>query len=145
MLAGHVAERVALGEYLIGSGSDLGQAESRLRFLTLHQGAYGYESIVGSSCVRYDIISDNNAKAAYCKIVTDKLNMLDSKAEDIIRKNRRVFDEIVKELMEKQTLTREELLSIKTRYCLNKDSELNSARLQHSTNVSPVTNVPKAG
>ena len=111
LLAGHVAERVVLGEYLIGSGDDLSGAEWRLRFLTNNQGAYGYESIIGSSSIRYEMINGNEAKAISNKIVAEKLYMLDSKVEDIIKKNRDVFDKIVSELMANQTLTREELLS----------------------------------
>ena len=116
LLAGHVAERVVLGEYLIGSGDDLAKAESRLRFLTTNQGAYGYESIIGSSSIRFDMINADNTKNEYCRIIAEKLNMFDSKVEDIIRNNRDVFDKIVNELMTNQTLTREELISIKAEY-----------------------------
>lgn len=118
LIAGHVAERVVLGEYLIDAGDDLAKAESRLRFLTTSQGAYGYESIIGSSSMRFDMINADITKNEYCRIIAEKLNIFDSKVEDIIRNNRDVFDKIVNELMANQTLTREELISIKTEYLI---------------------------
>jgi len=80
----------------------------------------------------------------HCKIVTEKLNMLDLKAEDIIKKNRKVFDKIVVDLMEKQSLTREELLDIKSEYCLSKKTEFDSTVWQYPTKVAMLTNSPKA-
>ena len=119
LLGGHVAERVILGEYLIGSGCDLAAAESRVRFLTTKQGAYGYESVVGSGSAHYDMFNDDNTKATVCKMITEKLNQFDLRAEEIIRQHRAAFDEIVEKLMDKQTLTREELMSIKSSYYLS--------------------------
>ena len=144
LLAGHVAERVVLGEYLVGAGSDLAGAESRLRFLTVNQGAYGYDSIVGGGSIRYEIINGNETKAISNKIVTEKLNMLDSKAEDIIKKNRKVFDKIVKALMDKQSITREELLDIKSEYCLSHKHGVESTIWKYADKVEMLTNPPKA-
>lgn len=112
LLAGHVAEKAVLGEYLLGSDSDLSAAEAKLRFLTYSQGVYGYRCIVGISAKRYDPRIDDATQAVGCKIIEDKFCEFDKKARAIIIGNRMMFDRIVEELIEKQTLTREDLLKI---------------------------------
>ncbi len=122
-LGGHVAERVVYGEYFLGSGDDLENAESRMRFLTIAQAAYGYEAIVGMNGCRYEMINDSEGKSIVRRIITDKMNELDAKCEYIIRQNRKLYDEIVDRLVNNQTLTREELFEIKSRYHVGKSSE----------------------
>ncbi|MBQ7623719.1 MAG: AAA family ATPase [Clostridia bacterium] len=108
LLGGHVAERAALGEYYLGSRSDLGRAEYGVRRLAEREGAYGYKGIVQADHRVLDavLIAETDRE------IVDKLNELDSKAEEIIRKNRAAFNRIVDALMEKQMLTREELLDL---------------------------------
>lgn len=114
LLAGHVAEREVLGKYYIGSGDDLAGAEARIRYLTINQAAYGYEPIIGTTAYRYDMINDCETKSIARGIMANKLSVLDDRAATIIRENRALFDNLVKELMEKQTLSGDDLLRIKS-------------------------------
>lgn len=112
MLAGHVAERVHLGEYLTGSGSDLEDAVLRIHYLCTREGAYGYESVLAGVLRGGADLESVEIKNRIGKVVEEKLNELDRKTERLIREHSGIFSAICSTLEEKRILTRDELLSI---------------------------------
>ena len=120
MLAGHVAERIELGEYLTGSAGDLENATFRINHLVTREASYGYDYTTCAVMRFRETLASGEVKTRAAEMITKRLNEIDKKAEEIIRKNKRVYDMIVEELMKKRILTREELMEIK-------DKALNAA------------------
>lgn len=117
LLAGHVAERMILGEYMTGACSDISKAATRLQFLITDCAAYGYKATpfsVHTRC-REDIVS-NEIKCGANSLLIEKMEEFDRFAELLIGKAYSVFEALVGNLMEKQTLTREELFEILVSY-----------------------------
>lgn len=112
-LAGHVAERVILGQYYLGSSSDLQRASEMARRIIISECAYGYG---------YAMAEDSGSP--FKKTPSDKaldlqekiLDRLDKKVADLISKNRELFDRLVEALLDKQTLSRDEILELKKEY-----------------------------
>ena len=117
LLAGHVAERMILGEYMTGACSDIAMAATRLQFLITDCAAYGYEASPFSVHTRHreDIVSDD-IKCTANTLLIEKMEEFDRFAELIIGKGYSVFEALVGSLMEKQTLNREELFEILIKY-----------------------------
>ena len=117
LLAGHVAERMILGEYLAGACSDISKAATRLQFLVTGCAAYGYDATPFSvhTRLREDIVS-NDIKCSANTLLIKKMEEFDRFAELLIGKAYSVFEALVGNLMEKQTLTREELFEILIKY-----------------------------
>lgn len=113
LLGGHIAERTVLGEYLTGADSDMRGAVGRIHYLTVTQAAYGYAgATLGTNMRSSDTISEK-LKESVCDTILKKLNDIDSKVEKLISENIELHSKIVKALMEKQTLSRDELFEIK--------------------------------
>ena len=113
MLAGHVAERVVLGEYMTGSGQDLEGATMRIHYLCAREAAYGYDMVLlGVVRGRMDFSADA-IKLKAAKKVEEKLLALDARVEQLILDCADVFQTIVTALEERHVLSREELLDIK--------------------------------
>ena len=113
LLGGHIAERTVLGEYLTGADSDMRGAVGRIHYLAVSQAAYGYAgATLGTNMRSSDTISEK-LKESVCNIVLKKLNDIDSMVEKLISENLELHSKIVKALMEKQTLSRDELFEIK--------------------------------
>lgn len=117
LLAGHVAERMILGQYMTGACSDISMAATRLQFLITDCAAYGYEAAPFSVHTRHreDIVS-NDIKCSANALLVEKMEEFDRFAELLIGKGYSVFEAVVGNLMEKQTLTREELFEILIKY-----------------------------
>ena len=117
LLAGHVAERMILGEYMTGACSDISMAVTRLQFLITDCAAYGYGATPFSvhTRPREDIVS-NDIKYNANTLLVEKMEEFDRYAELLIGKGYSVFEALVGSLMEKQTLTREELFEILIKY-----------------------------
>ena len=117
LLAGHVAERMILGEYMTGVCSGIAMAATRLQFLITDCAAYGYEATPFSVHTRHreDIVS-NDIKCQANSLLIEKMEEFDRFAELLIGKGYSVFEALVGNLMEKQTLTREELFEILIKY-----------------------------
>lgn len=113
LLGGHIAERVVLGEYLTGADSDMRGAVGRIHYLAVSQAAYGYAgATLGTNMRSSDTISEK-LKEYVCNTVLKKLNDIDGMVEKLISENLELHSKIVKALMEKQTLSRDELFEIK--------------------------------
>ena len=117
LLAGHVAERMLFGEYFTGACSDISRAATRLQFLITDCAAYGYEATPFSVHTRHreDIVS-NDIKCQANALLIEKMEEFDRFAESLIGKGYAIFEALVGNLMEKQTLTREELFEILMKY-----------------------------
>ena len=113
LLAGHVAERMLFDEYFTGACSDISRAATRLQFLITDCAAYGYEATPFSAHTRCreDIVS-NDIKCRANTLLIEKMEEFDRLAESLIGKGYAIFEALVENLMEKQTLTREELFEI---------------------------------
>lgn len=113
LLGGHIAERVVLSEYLTGADSDMRGAVGRIHYLAVSQAAYGYAgATLGTNMRSSDTISEK-LKESVCNTVLKKLNDIDGMVEKLISENLELHSKIVKALMEKQTLSRDELFEIK--------------------------------
>lgn len=113
LLGGHIAERTVLGEYLTGADSDMRGAVGRIHYLAVSQAAYGYAgATLGTNMRSSDTISEK-LKESVCNTVLKKLNDIDGMVEKLISENLELHSKIVKALMEKQTLSRDELFEIK--------------------------------
>lgn len=120
LLAGRVAERMILGEYMTGACSDIAMAATRLQFLITDCAAYGYEATPFSihTRPREDVVS-NDMKCRANALLVEKMEELDRFAELLIEKAYPAFEAIVGYLMEKHTLTRDELFEILMNYGLD--------------------------
>ncbi len=118
LLAGHVAERVALGEYAMGANLDLHRAHQRLENLTLEEGVYGYEGVCGLVAPQMSIGDGYSDGEVANRIVCEKMKELDAKAEKIIQENREFFDTIVERLMQEQILSRSDLVKLKDQFAI---------------------------
>ncbi len=113
LLGGHIAERVVLGEYLTGADSDMRGAVGRIHYLAVSQAAYGYAgATLGTNMRSSDSISEK-LKESVCDTILKKLYDIDGMVEKLISENLELHSKIVKALMEKQTLSRDELFEIK--------------------------------
>lgn len=113
LLGGHIAERVVLGEYLTGADSDMRGAVGRIHYLAVSQAAYGYAgATLGTNMRSSDTISEK-LKESVCDTILKKLNDIDGMVEKLISENLELHSKIVKALMEKQTLSRDELFETK--------------------------------
>lgn len=113
LLGGHIAERVVLGEYLTGADSDMRGAVGRIHYLAVSQAAYGYAgATLGTNMRSSDTISEK-LKESVCDTILKKLDDIDGMVEKLISDNLELHSKIVKALMEKQTLSRDELFEIK--------------------------------
>jgi len=113
LLGGRVAERVILGEFGIGAGDDLIKAASTMMYLISNQAAYGYKYLYNIVANRGPInMSSDEVKNSAAKLLEEKLNELDAKAEKIIRDNMEKFRQIVNTILVKQVLCREELFDL---------------------------------
>jgi len=113
MLGGHIAERINLGEYLSGSSSDIEKATMRIHYLVTREAAFGYDYTTCGMIRGRESCASDEIKTRATEMVTKRLNEIDSKAEKLICEHKDVYDRIVEALMEKQILTRDELLEIK--------------------------------
>ncbi len=109
ILAGHVAERVFLGEYVTGSGSDLGMAASRAYYLAGPEGAYGYKGIAAITVAPVRGTPDREI----IETVERKLHEIDKRTAKLLTENSRLFESLVAALEEKHVLSGEELKQIK--------------------------------
>lgn len=114
LLAGRVAERTVLGKTYLGSEADLSRAKTLAVNLLTKHAIGGYKLLMKS--VPHDF-EDGNASEE-CQSELDReferlMNQSDRVAEYIIRNNKEVFDEIVNALMDKQMMSRDELLAYK--------------------------------
>lgn len=113
LLAGRVAERTILKDFCLGAENDLRQAAGKMMYLISNQAAYGYKFLLNSIGGRgmADFMSES-VKEATAQLIDEKLTELDTTAQSIIENHRETFDKIVAALLEKQVLSREELLSL---------------------------------
>lgn len=107
MLAGHVAERYELEEYLIGSSLDMKKAMARIYYLATKEAAYGYKYIIDDSARGRDISAATQAELD-C-IVDKKISEIDIKVEKLISENYQLYREIVNALECKFVLSAEDL------------------------------------
>ena len=121
LLGGHIAERVVLGEYLTGADSDMRGAVGRIHYLTVTQAAYGYAGATLGTNMRLSETISEKLKESVCDTILKKLDDIDSMVEKLISENLELHSKIVKALMEKQTLSRDELIEI------NNAAEIKSA------------------
>ncbi len=110
LLAGHVAERVALGEYLLGSGSDINKATESIGSLLTESGVYGYD-YVGERSNYGGQNSESFLKGLDVKRA-ELLEGMDHRAEEITRTHRRAYDESVTRLADRGVLAKEEMQEI---------------------------------
>ncbi len=113
LLAGHVAERVILGEYLTGSSRDIAAATTRLYHLCVREAAYGYDTVLFGLNRGMTDLPGEMLKAKLARTVEEKLKELDARVERLIYDNPHVYSAVCHALEEKKTLTRDELLEIK--------------------------------
>ena len=114
-LAGHVAERVILGTYFLGSSSDLQQAALMLKRLIIEEGVYGYEYIEAADAVTRAFVKATSTKDI-SKLQNEILTRLDKKAADLISENQKLFELIVNAVMERQSLSRDEILELRKEF-----------------------------
>ena len=107
-LGGFVAERVVFGKNYTGAGQDLMEANRQLCSLIIMFGICGYRYMplagqipMGDPSVNYP--------PEFLKAFEEQMNILDRKAEGLIRKNRDLLDKIADELMEKSAVGRDDL------------------------------------
>jgi hypothetical protein len=95
-------------------------AATRLQFLITDCAAYGYEATPFSIHTRHreDVVS-NDMKCRANALLVEKMEELDRFAELLIGKAYPAFEAIVGYLMEKHTLTRDELFEILMNYGLD--------------------------
>jgi cell division protease FtsH len=119
-LAGRVAERMIFNKNFTGSASDIAKATSSLYFLIVECAAYGYDGAVFTVRTPYrkEFYSEQ-AKTDVNNLVKDKLEEFERFAELLIGKAYPAFEAIVGYLMEKHTLTRDELFEILMNYGLD--------------------------
>lgn len=112
-LAGRVAEREILGEMYLGSSFDLQKAMLMANNLIVSHGTFKYNFVL-KSVVHYseNPISEQSQYEMECKL-NEMLDNADKKATEIIKNNRKLFDAIVKKLLQNKILCHEELVSIK--------------------------------
>ncbi len=115
LLAGHVAERIALGEYMTGSSDDLEFASMRLYCLCTREGAYDYGCVLGGVLRGMNELDSAELKNRVSRLIENKMRELDAMVEELIRERFDVFSSICADLEEKQILTREELFAAKNR------------------------------
>ncbi len=113
ILAGHVAERIEFGEYLTGSSSDIEKATARVHYLTSREAAYGYDYVTALLYKGQFSLSSDSVKSRAAEKVAERMAAIDKYAEGILTEHRDVFTAVVNALMEKQILTRDELMTIK--------------------------------
>lgn len=113
ILAGHVAERIELGEHLSGSGSDIEKATARIHYLVAREAAFGYAYVTSGMFRGHDMLASDEIKTKMAEKVSERLVAIDKYAEGIINEHHDVYEAIVDALMKKQILTRDELLEIK--------------------------------
>lgn len=106
ILAGHVAERCELNEYLTGSCSDMHNAAMRLHNLFTQEAAYGYKYVLDD--LNGEALSESSKN--YLEfLVAKKLEELDRKVERIISDNHSLYRKIVEALEEKLVLSQYDL------------------------------------
>ena len=111
-LAGRVAERQILNEVFLGSENDLQKAVMISYSLLTKNSTHQYKFV--SRALRHFDDSDLSEQSKYeleCKL-EEIMDNADKVAEDIITKKRELFDRIVEELLEKQFLSRDELIEL---------------------------------
>lgn len=114
-LAGHVAEREIFGTYFLGSVTDMQKAASMVQKLIVDECAYGYGFInAGDPMSR--AIAKNTVNDNLSQMQNEIMTRLDKKAAELISFNRELFDRIVEAVMDRKTLSRDEILEIKDEY-----------------------------
>ncbi len=110
-LAGHVAEKEIFGTYFLGSSTDLMKAAATVKKMIVADGMYGYKYIAANEMISRS--SPERTSYELAEFQQEILERLDKKAAKLIAENRKLFDLIVDTVMERQTLTRDEILELK--------------------------------
>lgn len=112
LLAGRVAEREIIGDMYLGAESDLRQVSKRTFELITRHAAYGYGFMLEQlGHFKAEILS-NERKYQLEQKIEELLLDFDSRIVDMLRKNRKVFNSIVQAMVDKQVLSREEILCL---------------------------------
>ena len=112
-LAGRVAEREILKKIYMGSAFDMRKAASVAMNLVTNQVAYQYKFVLKSIGGFDDnVLSEQSKYELECKL-DELLTNADKVATEIILGQKELFDKIVEKLIEKQIVSREELLKLK--------------------------------
>lgn len=111
-LAGHVAEREILGTYLLGSSNDLQKAVSVVRRMITEEGVFGYKFVEGEDSGSRFVLK-TNASSEVTELQDEVMTRLDKRVSGLIAEHRKLFDLIVDTVLERQTLSRDEILELK--------------------------------
>lgn len=112
LLAGRIAEREILGDMCLGAESDLKQVSKRVFDLATRHAAYGYGFMLEQlGHFKAEILS-NERKYQLEQKIEELLMDFDARVVDILREKRRIFESIVATMVDKQVLSREEILSL---------------------------------
>ncbi len=113
LLAGHVAERLMLGEYGLGSSSDIQEASRKLQYLITCEAAYGYVHTLGGMKGPFSDSASESVKCRIAETFEREMNRIDAKTEKLLTENRELFDSVCAALETGQTLDRDELNALR--------------------------------
>ena len=109
-LAGYVGEKLYFGNVGVGSIRDLSFAKDKARDLVRNQAYFGFDKLSSN-----DMSFENNPKISNRKLTKmekceEKLLKINAKkAKKILRKNKKLVDLLIEELVEKKVLYKEEI------------------------------------
>ena len=112
LLAGRKAEQLVDGEIYMGSEIDLKFAAHKILGLATDQAAYGYRFLIGTLPEMLRIGDSEAGRDALGNVVETRLNILAARAETILTECREAHAKIVQALIDRKSLTREELLGL---------------------------------
>lgn len=112
-LAGTAAEKLVFGTKYLTSENDLDKANNILQHMITRIGGYGYDMVFNIQQQPIGPFIPEYVKEKIFRTKTEILNRLDGQATEIITSNRRWFDAVVNALVDRFTLTKEEILELK--------------------------------
>ena len=114
-LAGHVAEREILGTYLLGSSNDMQKAVSVVKRMITEEGVFGYKFVEGGDSGSRFVLK-TNAGGEVAELQDEIMTRLDKRVSGLIAEHRKLFDLIVETVLERHTLSRDEILDLRKEY-----------------------------
>lgn len=109
LLAGRVAEQLVDHELYLGSESDLKKAATRILELATEHAVYGYRYLIGGIRHRGD---SEALKDELGRLLDEKMGELSASAEVIICEHKAAYKRIMAALIDRKSLTRDELLDL---------------------------------
>lgn len=120
LMAGRAAERIVIGDISTGASNDIKVATEIAKNMISVYGMdeeVGPISIEGADTGEFNLLGDDTLNSIGNKIV-ELVKQAEKNATDIITANRKLLDELVRLLLEKETVTGEEVEELYKRYIL---------------------------